>query len=185
MDLSKICTSDLPPCKTTKWLGKTSGHPVWSHEDVYWPRADKYLLFYIHTYIQTYRHTYWHWYWYWYSGFQVTGMIKWGQIKKSLDQNLTPPLPCKKNEKNPIPGYAETIRNLQIVLNTQKNSLLKSRYQKILAKIFLSKFQTQTILRSFPSYEIWSTPQGRYIHHLSGIRRYMLGRVRFKRKRRD
>ena len=48
--------------------------------------------------------------------------------KKSLDQNLTPPPPQK--EKNPIPGYAETIRNLQIVLNTQKNSLFKSRYQK-------------------------------------------------------
>ena len=48
--------------------------------------------------------------------------------------------------------------------------------KNILAKIFLSKFQTQTILRSFPSYEIWSTPKGRYIHHLSGIRRYMLGK---------
>ena len=48
--------------------------------------------------------------------------------KKSLDQNLTPP--PQKKEKNPIPGYAETIRNLQIVLNAQKNSLLKSRYQK-------------------------------------------------------
>ena len=105
--------------------------------------------------------------------------------KKSLDQYLPPPPPpTKKKGQNPIPGYAETIRNLQIVLNTQKNSLCKLRYQKN-TWIFLSKFQTQTILWSFPSYEIWSTPQGRCIHHLSGIRRYMLGRVRFKRKRRD
>ena len=50
--------------------------------------------------------------------------------KNSLDQNLTPPPHPQKKEKNPIPGYAETIRNLQIVRNTQKNSLLKSRYQK-------------------------------------------------------
>ena len=50
-----------------------------------------------------------------------------------------PPPPPQKKEKNPIPGYAETIRNLQIVLNTQKNSLLKSRYQK---KYFL-KFSSQ------------------------------------------
>ena len=57
--------------------------------------------------------------------------------KKSLDQNLTPP-PQKKG-KNPIPGYAETIRNLQIVLNTQKNSLFKSRYQKK----YLLKFSSQ------------------------------------------
>ena len=47
--------------------------------------------------------------------------------KKSLDQYSAPPPPTKKKGQNPIPGYAETIRNLQ---NTQKNSLCKSRYQK-------------------------------------------------------
>ena len=48
--------------------------------------------------------------------------------KKIPGPKFNPPL--QKKEKNPIPGYAETIRNLQIVLNAQKNSLLKSRYQK-------------------------------------------------------
>ena len=103
--------------------------------------------------------------------------------KKSLDQNLTPRPPKGKKSH---PGIRRNYQESSDCSEYPKEFPIQIKVpKKILAKIFLSKFQTQTILRSFPSYEIWSTPQGRYIHHLSGIRRYMLGRVRFKRKRRD
>ena len=74
--------------------------------------------------------------------------------KKSLDQNLTP----KKSHDEKIsrgttrPGYAGTVKNLPIVLNTPKNLLTK----KILAKIFLPKktrnrkFQTHKNLSIIP-----------------------------------
>ena len=93
------------------------------------------------------------------SRFQVTGMIEWRQKskpkkiptasnkpKKSLDQNLSPQksqaeFPSHKNfQRNytaRIRGdhmqelsHAGTITNLQIVLNSQKKSLLKSTHPK-------------------------------------------------------
>ena len=81
---------------------------------------------------------------------------------------------------NPPPQKKENKSHPGIRRNYQESSdcpeYPNQGTKKMLAKIFLSKFQTETILRSFPSYEIWSTPQGRYIHNLSGIRRYMLGK---------
>ena len=73
------------------------------------------------------------------SGFQVTGMIEWGQKsdpKKSLHQNLTPQKSTPNFRAIKIcrgttrPGYAGTITNLHTVLNTPKNPLLKSSYPK-------------------------------------------------------
>ena len=55
------------------------------------------------------------------------------------------------------PGYAGTITNRQVVLNTLKKSLLKP--QKILHKIFLPE-KIQKNLQSTLSPEIQSTPLG-------------------------
>ena len=58
------------------------------------------------------------------------------------------------------PGYAGTITNLRIVLNTQKNPYFNQATQQKLAKIFLPKtsrdrtFQTPKILRSSLTLEI-------------------------------
>ena len=87
------------------------------------------------------------------------------------------PPPPKKEEKKSHPGIRRNYQESSDCSEYPKEFPPQIKIpKKILAKIFLSKFQTQTILRSFPSYEIWSTPQGRYIHNLSGIRRYMLGK---------
>ena len=114
---------------------------------------------------------------YWYSGFQVTGMIKWGQKEKEKNPwtNIPPPpppTPPKKRDKIP----SRDTQKLSGIFKIPKRIPYANQGTKKNTWIFLSKFQTQTILWSFPSYEIWSTPQGRYIHHLSGIRRYMLGK---------
>ena len=84
--------------------------------------------------------------------------------------------PCKKRKKIPSRDTQKLSGIFRLFWIPKRIPYSNQGTQKILAKIFLSKFQTQTILLSFPSYEIWSTPQGRYIHHLSGIRRYMLGK---------
>ena len=54
------------------------------------------------------------------------------------------------------PRYSGTTTNLQVVLNTQKNSYLNQATQKNTCQIFLPK----KILRSSPSLEIRSTPSG-------------------------
>ena len=95
--------------------------------------------------------------------------------KKSLDQNLTPP-PQKKGKKIPSRDTQKLSGIFTLFWIPKRIPYSNQGTKKLLAKIFLSKFQTQTVLQSFPSYEIWSSPQGRYIHHLSGIRRYMLGK---------
>ena len=93
--------------------------------------------------------------------------------KKSLDQNLTPP--AKKGKKS-HPGIRRNYQESSDCSEYPKEFPTQIKVPKTYLLKFSSKFQTQTILPSFPSYEIWSTPKGRYIHHLSGIRRYMLGK---------
>ena len=73
--------------------------------------------------------------------------------KKSLDQNLTPP--AKKGKKS-HPGIRRNYQESSDCSEYPKEFPIQIKVpKKILAKIFLSKFQTQTILRSFRSYEIW------------------------------
>ena len=112
--------------------------------------------------------------WWGFSGLQATGMIKWGQISKPKKvpraSNKTQKTPWtlnnpKKshakflslknlrkgkqvwlyfNRRTMRPRYAGTITNLQIVLNSQKKSLLIKPPQKILAKFsFPKKSQNQ------------------------------------------
>ena len=72
--------------------------------------------------------------------------------KKSLDQNLIPP--AKKGKKS-HPGICRNYQESSDCSEYPKEFPIQIKVpKKILAKIFLSKFQTQTILRSFPSYEI-------------------------------
>ena len=117
----------------------------------------------------------------------VTSNFKWqgwSHGQKSKPKKI--PRASNKTPKNPMPnlraikisrgtmrpGYARTITNLQIVLNTPKKSLLKSSYpiQKLLAKLFLPKksrnrkFQTtRKILRSSLSLEIQSIAYGKFV----------------------
>ena len=100
--------------------------------------------------------------WWGFSGFQATGMIKWGQISKPKKvpraSNKTQKTPWtlnnpKKshakflslknlwkgkqvwlylNRRTMWPRYAGTITNLQIVLNSQKNLYLSSHPKKYL-----------------------------------------------------
>ena len=132
--------------------------------------------------------------WWGFSGFQATGMIKWGQISKPKKvpraSNKTQKTPWtlnnpKKshakflslknlrkgkqvwlyfNRRTMRPRYAGTITNLQIVLNSQKKSLLIKPPQKILAKFSYpkksqnKKFQTQKNLSIIPWNPVHPTP---------------------------
>ena len=103
-------------------------------------------------------------------------MIKWWQ--KSKPKKI--PRVSNKTPKTPMPnfqaikisrrttrlGYAGTITNLHIVLNTQK-SLLKSSYPKNTCQHFLTQknteiknFKPKKITQSSQSLEIQSTPPG-------------------------
>ena len=79
-----------------------------------------------------------------YSGFQVRGMIEWGQKskpKKSLDQELTPQKCQAKLFVLFLQNYnLARIRKYYLVLNTPKNPYFKSNHQKInTCQIFLPK----------------------------------------------
>ena len=103
----------------------------------------------------------------------------WSNGDKNTKKKMPGPKfnpPCKKRKKIPSRDTQKLSGIFRLFWMPKRIPYSNQGTKKILAKIFLSKFQTQTILRSFPSYEIWSTRKGRYIHHLSGIRRYMLGK---------
>ena len=95
-----------------------------------------------------------------FSGFQVTGMIAWGQKskpqkipaasnnqnpKKPLDQNLTPknPMPNFRGLKNSRgttqPGYLGTITESSYCFEYPKESLLKSSHPKNTCQNFVPK----------------------------------------------
>ena len=71
-----------------------------------------------------------------YSGFQVTGMIEWGQ-KSKHKKNAMPNFRAIKISRGTMqPGWQGTISNIQIVLNNSQKSLLQSSYPKL----YLPKF---------------------------------------------
>ena len=96
--------------------------------------------------------------------------------KNSLDQNLTPPPPPAKKGKKSHPGIR---RNYQESSDCSEYPKEFPTQIKV-PKTYLLKFSSQNFKpkQSFDHsrHEIWSTRKGRHIHHLSGIRRYMLGK---------
>ena len=93
--------------------------------------------------------------------------------QKSLDQNLNPKNPMlnfpaiKISRGTTQPGYAGTMTNLQIVLDTPKNPYLNQANQKNTCQNFptpknpeTENLKPQKILRSSLSLEIQSTPLG-------------------------
>ena len=91
--------------------------------------------------------------------------------QKSLDQNLNPKNPMlnfpaiKISRGTTQPGYAGTMTNLQIVLDTPKNPYLNQANQKNTCQNFptpknpkTENLKPQKILRSSLSLEIQSTP---------------------------
>ena len=94
-----------------------------------------------------------------YSGFQVIGMIKWGQKskpKKIPGPKFNPPPPPPKKKKIPMPNFLaiKTSRKHDV---TKKNGNISFEYPK---KSVLKSSDPKKILRSPLSCAIQSTPWG-------------------------
>ena len=94
-----------------------------------------------------------------YSGFQVMGMIEWGQKSKESLGLPTKPKKIPGPKINPQKSHAELrghYHESSDYLNTPKNPYLNQATQNNTCQIFLPK----KILQSSPSLEIQSTPPG-------------------------
>lgn len=103
-----------------------------------------------------------------YCGFQVTGIIEWGQKSKPTIWPFVQYFICRTVQL----GYTGTTTNLRIVLSTpQKIPTLIKPPRRSTCQIFLphknpgiKNFEPPKILWSSPSFEIWSALHG-YIYN--------------------